>query len=143
MASIETKIWKGLKTRVTSLNVGYPIAMPADPDFEKPTNTNGPLPYIEVGNLLNTNARIGIKSDMPQDRAGILQLTLMYPVAMKAAYEVMIEKAGLIAAHFPTDMRLPFQGVTPRIERAPDVATPFREDAYWQIVVSVRWRCFA
>lgn len=142
MPSTETKIWEALKARVKAMLGGYPLAWPTE-DFDSPSDASAPWAYIEVAHLVNDNSRIMIGSDDPHDRSGILQLSLMWPIANKTTNSQLVELAGQIAAFFPTDLSMSFQDVVVRVERAPDVAQAFREEAYWQVPVRVRWRCFA
>lgn len=141
-ASIETKIWQALKARVSTLT-GYTSAWPMDP-FEP-----GQLPYVEVAHLPNRNDRMLIGSKGRMHRPGILQLTLCWPVAQvgaglgKVHPDVLIQRAGEIAAHFTTDLCMPFQGVSVRVTKAPDVAQPIRDDAYWRVPVSIFYETYA
>lgn len=146
-AAVETKIWLALKARVQTLPLSYPIDWPRVP-FTKPQSANPvlPDPYLEVRLLPNTSQRIFIGSGDPHRRLGILQVSLMYPVARTQGtvdWEAQFSQiGGTIATHFRTDLRMTFDGVTVRVEKAPDVAQPFRDDAYWRVPVSVRWQCF-
>lgn len=141
-ASTETKIWQALKAHVSTL-AGYTFAWPMDP-FEP-----GQTPYVEVRQLPNANVRRFIGSGDPHERMGILQLTLCWPVAQvgiglgKVHPDVLVQRAGEIAGHFPTDLPMDNGGVRVRVERAPDVAQPMRDDAWWRVPVSVRYTCFA
>lgn len=149
MPTTEVKIWMALKARVQSLPVpvNYPIDWPMEV-FQKPQAGGRPSPYIEVRHLPNTAVRRFIGSNDPHERLGLVQLTLCWPVADvdtapgKTHPDVLTQMAGLIAAHFPTDLRMVFQEVTVRVEKAADVAQPFRDEAYWRMPVSVRWQSF-
>lgn len=148
MPTIETSIWQALKARVQALGLGLPINWPQTVEA-KPQTSGKPLPYVECRHLPNATVRRFIGSDDPHERPGILQLTLCWPVSDIGTQDgethpdELIQRAGEIAAHFPTDHRMTFEGVTVRVERAPDVAQPFRDDAYWRCPVSVRYSCFA
>lgn len=153
MATVETAIWQAVKARVQSLPapVNYP-SMPGRCDwplevFTKPQAGAVPVSYLEVRHLPNTSVRRFIGSNDPHERMGILQLSLMWPVSDvgqgKTHPDVLTQMAGLIAAHFPTDLRMVFQDVTVRVEKAADVAQPYRDEAYWRVPTSIRWRCWA
>lgn len=139
----KVKIWLALKARVETLPLTFAQEMPADQEFVRPSDDDGPLPYIEVRHLPNRNTRFLIGSDDPDDRRGILQLVLCYPVSRKHAYEVMSQYAGLIAAWFPKDLPLSFQGVSVRVTDTPDEAQEYREDGYDRFPVTVRYQSFA
>lgn len=147
-ATVETSIWQALKTRAASLPGSLVISWPMEP-FTPPVSGGKPAPYVEVRNIPNANVRPFIGSGDPHDRMGILQLTLCWPVADVGAAagkthpDVLIERAGEIAAHFNTDRPLDFEGVRVRVERAADVAQGYRDDAYIRVPVSVRWQTFA
>lgn len=147
MPAVETIIWQALRARVASL-AGFAINWPLEP-FTPPQGGGKPLPYVECRHLPNAPVRRFIGSGDPHERPGILQLTLCWPASEigngsgKAHPDELIQRAGEIAAHFPTDFPMRFEGVTVRVERAPDVAQPYRDDAYWRVPVSVRYDCFA
>ncbi|MFT4076849.1 MAG: phage tail terminator-like protein [Asticcacaulis sp.] len=141
--TVEQKIWQALKARVLTLPVFYPQEMPLDDDFTKPVDGNGPTPYIEVRHLPNNSTRILITSPGPHDRRGLIQLTLCIPVSMKRSYEQVKQQAGDIAAWFPCDFKMSFQGVTVRVEKAPDEAQPYREDGYIRVPVTVNYQAYA
>lgn len=148
MPTIETSIWQALRARVQTLPGGLAINWPMEP-FTPPTASGKPLPYIECRNMPNAVNRLFIGSNEPHERPGILQLTLCWPVSEvgtgsgKTHPDVLVQRSGEIAAHFPTDHAMEFQGVRVRVERAPDVSQPYRDDAYWRCPTSVRWRCYA
>lgn len=147
MPTIETKVWQALKARAATLP-GFTINWPLEP-FTPPVSGGKPSPYVEVRHMPNAVVRRFIGSSDPHERPGILQLTLCWPASEigtgsgQTHSDVLIQRAGEIAAHFPTDLRMPFQGVVVRVERAPDVAQPYRDDAYWRCPVSVRYSVFA
>lgn len=150
-ATVETAIWQALKAHVQTLSGGLAVNWPMEPFTPPTTGGSAPkaLPYVECRHMPNVASRVFIGSGDPQERPGILQLTLCWPAADvgtgsgKTHPDILIQRAGEIAAHFPTDHRMIFQGVTVRVERAPDVAQPYRDDAYWRVPVSVRYRCYA
>lgn len=142
MPTIETSIDQALRARVATLAGGYVIDY-GDTDFTPPVASGKPVPWLEYRNRPNTVDRILITSTGAHDRPGVLQLSLCYPVALNHTQPVIIEKAGLIAAHFPCDLKLTQGGVTTRIDRAPTIIAPDRQGAYWRVPVIIRWRTFA
>lgn len=147
MPTVETAIWQALRARVATLT-GFAVNWPLEP-FTPPASGGKPLPYVECRHLPNANVRRFIGSSDPHERMGILQLTLCWPASEvgtgsgKVHPDVLIQQAGEIAAHFPTDLPLDFEGIRVRVERAPDVAQPMRDDAFWRVPVTVRYTCFA
>lgn len=149
-ATIETRIWQALRARVATIS-GYAanqFAWPLIP-FDKPSANGKPLPYLEIAHLPNRVNRVLVGSKGPQDRPGILQITLCWPASEvgagmgKTHPDVLIQRAGEIAAHFPTGLCMAFQGVGANVTKAPDVAQPFRDDAYWRVPVSVSIQTYA
>jgi hypothetical protein len=143
--TVETAIWLALKGRVqtlpTSIVPQTSIAWPKKP-FDKPQSGGKPAPYIEVRLLPNRVQRLFIGSAEPHRRPGILQLDFMAPTNGLLDDVQVIEMAGDIAAHFPTDLKLTAHGVTVRIEQAPDVMQGFADGAYWRTPISIRFQTF-
>lgn len=145
--SVETKIWQALRTRVATLQGGYTISWPMEP-FSPPTAGGKPAPYVECRNIQNRTSRVFIGSSEPHDRKGILQLSLCWPVSEvgtgsgKTHPDVLTERAGQIAAHFPTDHRMTFGDVDVRVTSAPDVAQGYLDGTYIKVPVSINWRTF-
>ena len=149
-ATAETKIWQALRSRVATI-AGYAasqFAWPMDP-FTPPQSNGKPLPYLDIAHMPNVNARVLVGSKGPMRRPGIVQIALMWPVAEigtasgKVHPDVLIQQAGEIAAHFPTDLCMPFQGVSVRVTKAPDVAQPMRDEVYWRVPVSIFYETYA
>jgi hypothetical protein len=144
--SPETAIWLALKARIATLPASIvpqtSISLPKEA-FTPPKSGTNLLPYLQVQHLPNQTERIFIKGDAPHRRPGILQLSLMVPNTGSWDFTVTTERAGLIAAHFPADLRLTGNGVSLRIELAPSIAQGFPDGAYWKTPISVRYDCFA
>lgn len=132
--TVETAIWMALRQRVEALPLELPIAWPGEV-FEP-----GSAAYLAVQNIVARPAR-ALMSAGPHDRTGTLQIMTMHPIGTR--YEVTQEAAGQIAEHFPCDLRLTFGGVSVRVTEAPHVSDGYREDAYWQTPVRVRWQAWA
>lgn len=145
MPTVQTAIWLALRGRVATLPASIvpqsAIAWPKR-EFTKPQAGNLPAPYIEVRHLPNRADRVLIGIG-PQIRPGILQLDYMEPLSSPLDDIQVGERAGLIAAHFPADLKITAHSVSVRIEQAPDVAQGFADGAYWRLPVSIRYVCFA
>lgn len=148
MPSLETSTWLALKGRVSTLasNPALQIAWPKE-TFNPPQSgaPPKPQPYLEVRHLPNSNARRAIGNKDVHRRAGILQITLKYPVVLNHPEAVQTEIVGQIAAHFPAGLPMVYGGLQLKVEKAPDIASSFRDgtDPYWQTPVSIRYRAFA
>ena len=145
--TIETAIWLALKGRVGTLllNPVLQIAWPKEAFTPPQGGTPAkPQPYLEVRHLPNTNTRRAIGNTDAHRRAGILQITLKYPVVLNHAEAVQTEIAGKIAAHFPAGLPMVSNGLQLKVEKAPDISQGFRDgtDPYWQTPVSIRYRLF-
>lgn len=146
--SIETSTWMALKGRVATLILTptLQIAWPKE-SFTAPQSPPPhprPQPYLEIRHLPNANTRRAIGNADAHRRAGILQITLKYPVALNHPEALQTEIVGKIAAHFPAGLPMVYGGLMLKVEKAPDVASSFRDgsDPYWQTPVSVRYRLF-
>ena len=134
MPGIETKIWLALKSRIQSIPGGLAIAYPAD------VFTPGAAAYIAVGRVNIAPERVFVASGA-HERRGTLTLSHVAPIGQdQAVYE---EAGAKIAAHFPADLCINFQGVAVKIVSAPHVIDGYRDGAWWRTPVNVFWRCGA
>ena len=132
MAGTETKIWMALKSRIQSIPGGLAIAYPAD--VYTPTDAA----YIAVGRVSIAPERVFVASGA-HERRGTLTLSHVAPIGQdQAVYE---EVGAKIAAHFPADLCMNFQGVAVRIVSASHVVDGYRDGAWWRTPVNVQWRC--
>ncbi len=143
-ATVPTAIWQVLKARVETIPLSYAKSWPKQ-NF---TPVAG-QPYLRVRHLVNANARPFIGNDDPQLRQGILQIDLMMPIGGEPheisgqPFDVDVQIAGTIAAHFWSEPTLFGHGVKVVIQREPDVGTSFLEDDRQMTPISVRWECMA
>ena len=134
MPGIETKIWLALKSRIQSIPGGLAIAYPAD------VFAPGAAAYIAVGRVNIAPERVFVASGA-HERRGTLTLSHVAPIGQdQAVYE---EAGATIAAHFPADLCINFQGVAVKIVSAPHVIDGYRDGAWWRTPVNVFWRCGA
>lgn len=134
--TIEEKIQRALSGRVASLALSpaLPVA------WENNIVTVSP-PYLRVDLFRNRNERIVIKGSGPHRRLGILQITVV--TARNVGPDPAVAIAGLVAEHFPADLVIPHDGISVRITSAPDVLSAEKEDATWDVPVSIEYECFA
>lgn len=134
MAEVETKIWMALKSRIQSIPGGLAIAYPAD------VYTPGAAAYIAVGRVNIAPERVFVASGA-HERRGTLTLSRVAPIGQdQAVYE---EAGAKIAAHFPADLCINFQGVAVRVIKDSYVVDGYRDGAWWRTPVNVFWRCGA
>lgn len=133
MPSIETSILQALKARVDALPMksAYPVVWATDTTYSPEPSK----PYIRATWLPNRNQRLFIGSDDTHVRPGILQLDVFGKVRANGE-GLAREIAGQVAAHFPADLEMNFQGVKVRVTKAPDVGPSF-VDKHIQIPVSI------
>ena len=149
MPTVETKIALALQARMASLPLPYSVMWTDDEPAALPTSGGQPAPYIEAHHEPNRTVRLLIKADAPHERPGLLLLTLCWPIAKlgtgsgKTHRNAIREQAGKIAAHFRTDVRMIFDGVSVRVTKAPDVLGAYRDDAYLRTQVRIAYVCFA
>jgi len=134
--TIEEKIQRALGARVAALVLSPPliVAWPNNVTAVSP-------PYLRVDYFPNRSQRIGIKGSSPHRRLGILQITVVAPLNVGPDRSVAI--AGLVAEHFPADLVLTYDGVDVRIFKAPDVLPANKEDASWDVPVSIEYESFS
>ena len=134
MPGVETKIWMALKSRIATIPGGLTVAYPAD------VYTPGAAAYIAVGRANIAPERVFVASGA-HERRGTLTLSHVAPIGQdQAVYE---EAGAKIAAHFPADLCMNFQGVAVRIGSASHVVDGYRDGAWWRTPVNVFWRCGA
>lgn len=136
--SIETKIYQAIKARVDALPMKstYPIVWADGTAYSPHPNQ----PYLRCTWTPNTTQRQFIGSKDPHRRPGILQIDVMGTKAQGSG--VAREVAGQVAAHFPADLRLFFQGVKVSITKAPSVLGSFI-DTHIQVPVQIEVNSFA
>jgi len=141
MAAVQTLILAALSARVGTEIEGYPVTW-GFRSFTPPAVGGKPAPYVIAANISNTPQRLTIGSDDPDNRQGILTLSLMYPVALDHDLPVILEQAALIAAVFPKDLIMHHAGARVRVTQSPRVVEPYRDDAYFRCPVSMQWQAF-
>jgi len=149
MPTVETKIAQALQARVASLPLAFPVLWTDDAPAPKPAASGQPAPYIEAHHEPNRTVRHFIGSTDPHERPGILLLTLCWPLANvgpgpgKTHRDVIRETGGQIAAHFPTDLPMDFDGARVRVSKSADVLSAYVDDAYLRTQVRVLYHAFA
>lgn len=138
MATIEASIQTALFTRAASLVLSpvHPVAWP-NVAFTPPN----PKKYLRVTQMPNVTDRLVIGSDGPHQHQGILQVMVCAP--LNSGEATAREVAGLVANHFPADLRLTSGGLTVRITKRANIASALVTDTELQIPVSIPYRCFA
>lgn len=137
MATIEENIEAALFGAVRDLETDpvLPVAWP-----NKVYEPEG-APYLRVAQFVNENIRVVLKGSGPHERRGILQLSVVTP--LNGGQSPGTALAGAIAEQFPADRDLYSEDVKVRIQMAPTVMTPIKEDAAWVVPVSIRYEALA
>ena len=128
----EGAIQEALLARVATLvlNPIHPVAWPNN-TFVRPPNNR----FLEVRFVPNGANRVLIDSDGPHQRIGLLQINVRDE--LNKGPRVM-DTAGLVAAHFATDMLLRHAiGLAVRITAAPDVSNMLVETTPPGVLVAV------
>lgn len=136
MATTDAKIWLALRKRLETLVLSpvHPVAWPNEPFSDTLSK------HLEVRFLPNVPERVSVLGH--HRYTGILQVSALYPLAEVNGQTYALEIAGLVAQHFKADTKLAQDGVTVRIERAPDVSQGFQDSTMWRTPVSIRYDCF-
>lgn len=141
-ATIETKIWLALKSRVNSIPLSFQKAWPAE-KFTPPFGGSPamPLPYLRIGRVTADPSRVFIDNGGEYERSGALIVTLVHPLGQ--AGEVYDQMAGVIAEHFNDTVKVSYGGVCVSVRDYPSVNEGFEDNGFWTIPVRIPWRCFA
>lgn len=137
--TVEGAIQEALLARLATLvlNPVHPIAWPNN-NFTKPTDNR----FLEARFVPNATNRILISSG-PHQRLGFLQINVRDGLNKGPR---ITEIAGLVAEHFPADLRLHHAtGVSVRISAASEVGSMLVESNPPGVVVPILipWECFA
>lgn len=98
-------------------------------------------PYARVDHLRNPSSRLFLKGSDPHNHMGIFQVTIVSKLEKGPSQASAL--AGQVVEHFPADLKL-FEGaVKVKVTKKPDVSTPLRTDASWDLVVSIPYEAFA
>jgi hypothetical protein len=120
------------------LSPAHPVAWPNN-NFTKPADNR----YLEAKFVPNAANRVFIDSDGPHERIGFLQVNVRDGLNKGPR---ITDIAGAVAAHFPTDLKLPHAiGLTVRISSAADVGSMLVETTSPGVLVPVLipWSCWA
>lgn len=140
-AGIETSIWLALKSRIESLPLNYPKALPGQIKFEPPSLNGKLLPFIRVGKVSVAPADPYIDDGNPSWRYGALILALVYPFGQEL--EVYEHLASKIATHFAQGTEMEYGELTVVSRSTPHVQDGYEDNGYWAVPVRIPWRCYA
>lgn len=141
MPSIEVSIWLALRSRVESIPLPFPVALPGDP-FTPPYGSNGLEPFLRVGRITVAPIRRIIANGRPHERTGAIIVTLVHSLNQPsvATYD---QYAGIIAEHFADGTCMEHSGIAVSVPSYPHVLDGYEDDGYWTAPVRIPWRCFA
>jgi len=136
----ERNIWMALRQRIVAIPLGLSIALP-NTSFEMPRDVSGNFEeFIRVHHMPNRTLRPFIASNSPHHYRGMIQLDLMARLNEDVAGA--IDRAAQIAAFFPADLRLTFEGVSVRIMSRPTVGADQAQDTHLLVPVSVEYEAY-
>lgn len=136
MPTIQSEIEAALFARVASFTYSpaIPVAWPNVSMNPKPAR------YLRVNHIPNTSRRLFVGSSAPHQRLGLLQVDVFTP--LNQGPSTATEIAGLVAAHFPADLRLttgsPLK-VVGRVAKAADVGPALPDDTHLMTPVTVAY----
>lgn len=137
-ATVEGSIMQALFARLAALVLvpALPIAWP-NLTYTPPATKK----YLQVLFVPNTNNRVFLGSTDPQQRLGLFQVVVHWPLNDGEAN--VRDTAGKVAQHFPTDMVLTADSRSIRVMAAPEVVDLLVTPVDVQIPVIVQWECWA
>lgn len=138
--SVEERIEAALFGSVSALPMygGTPLPV-AWPNVEFTPPAAGP--WLKVLHLRNANRRYLLRGSDPQQRRGILQITVASPLAEGPKPAMYI--AGALTAEYPADRAIWGEGVKLTVQSAPDLGAVTAATVAFEVPVSVRYECFA
>lgn len=139
-AGIETSIWLALKSRVDSLSLAYPKAWPGQV-FMVPSAGGKLLPFLRVGRVSVAPVNPYMDDGQPSWRNGVMIITLVHPLGQDVA--VYDQIAAGIATHFAKGTEMTYSGQTVSVKNTPHVQEGYEDNGYWNVPVSIPWRCYA
>lgn len=129
MASIEQRLKRAIEDRVASIPL---------PGYTRFSGTKAPIALAPTTKYLrwtltpNATQRLFIGSNAPHRRPYVLQIDIYEPTHVQGAdhERVAEDAAAVVAAHFPTDLRLTNDGVAVRVIKAPSPVRVFVEKSH-------------
>lgn len=128
----QTRIWMALKGRVEEAAGDLPIAWPGQV-FETSEA------FLAVSEVLGPAERRSLRGTDPHRARGTLAMRLSIPVRDTSAPEVWRERAAQIAAAFPADLWVEFQGQRVRIRENGDVLAGYQDGGWCHLPIQARW----
>lgn len=134
MSTIQSEIEAALFARVAAFTFSpaIPVAWP------NVSMTLKPARYLRVNHIPNTSRRLFVGSSAPHQRLGLLQVDVF--TQLNQGTSAATEIAGLIAAHFPADLRLTIGSplkIVGRVTKAADVGPALPDDTHWMVPMTV------
>lgn len=135
-ASIETSVWLALRSRIESIPLS-PL-----PPRAYPASTYSPTgaAYLSIGGVSIDPQRVFIGRGA-HERNGTLGITYIAPLGQDSSVYTQI--AGLIAAHFPDDLKIRYGDICLRVTSYPTIPGGYREGGYWHEPVTIPWQVMA
>lgn len=136
MATVQSEIEAALFARVATFthSPAIPVAWPNVSMNSKPAR------YLRVNHIPNTSRRLFVGSGAPHQRLGLLQVDVF--TQLNQGPSTATEIAGLIAAHFPVDLRLttgsPLK-IVGRVTKAADVGPSLPDDTHLMMPVTIQY----
>lgn len=140
IAKIETAIWLALKSRVETIPLSLPFAWVGQA-FTPPYSGNKLLPYLSIGRVSGPPSRQLIDYGKPHLREGSLMVTLVHPLGDDVS--VYDQIAGTVAEHFIDGTHMRYGAICLTVPEYPYEQEGYEYNGYWQVPVSIPWRCFA
>lgn len=140
MSTVEEDIELALVDRFKTLPASDPYL--ANIPLAWQNNTASPAkPYLRFDHLRNTGDSPFAGAESSDLYEGILQVTVVTPKDVGS--EMATKIGGLVAAHFPKNLAMDHGSARAWVSSKPSVSSGIEQEASWDVVVSVRYQCFA
>lgn len=135
MPAIETTDWLAIKGRVDTLVTDLPMTV-----YEPGAIIERPMvPHILLSDVTNDPNRVGINTDLPHIRSGMLMVAVQWPIATDVTHTQLKQIAGQIADHFRADTCMTFGPSRLRVTSDASALPAYVDGAYRVAVVRVPW----
>lgn len=99
------------------------------------------VPFLQVTILPNMADATGIEFGSDIDHEGLAQVSVFWPVGQGEVQPKQV--AAQVVAHFARGTVIYRNGLGVRVEEQPTLAPALSETDWFQVPVSIRWRCLA
>lgn len=133
--AVEHNIELALFRKAEAIPGGYRIAWPNKPFTPKVEET-----YLRIDHFRNQTRRLFQNGADPHAHEGFLQITVVTPLNKGSPSAVDIAES--VVEFFPADLTLFENSTKVTVTKKPDIMSPLKQDASWDVPVTVYYEAF-